>query len=35
VVFPIVADVSLEELKGYEEFIGIPVKRDAKQARGT
>lgn len=35
VVFPLVADASLEELKRYEEFIGIPAKLDAKQARGT
>jgi hypothetical protein len=35
VVFPIVADASLEELKNYEEFIGIPAKPEARQTRGT
>jgi hypothetical protein len=34
VVFPIVADASLEELKRYEEFIGAPAEQDG-QARGS
>ncbi|MGC2297325.1 MAG: GntR family transcriptional regulator [Acidobacteriaceae bacterium] len=34
VVFPIVADASLEELKRYEEFIGAAAEQDG-QARGS